>query len=175
MAAIPMTASATTHASNGSAGTNHSGDRPSPLVRALDRLFPQARHGAIRDVGTPRCAGHRPSHESRRRHGRLELFLELSHDRAVVRDERRVSEAHAAETWRRTRAAVLADPGLARRVAIVISAIASLKVSRSWVYEHTRSRGTARTERLPYIKIGKYKRFDPRAVREFLQRRSKIA
>jgi hypothetical protein len=50
-----------------------------------------------------------------------------------------------------------------------------LKVSRSWVYEHTRSRGTSRTERLPYIKIGKYKRFDPRSVREFLQRRSKIA
>ena len=52
---------------------------------------------------------------------------------------------------------------------------ALLKVSRSWVYEHTRSRGTARTERLPYIKIGKYKRFDPRSVREFLLRRSKIA
>jgi excisionase family DNA binding protein len=50
-----------------------------------------------------------------------------------------------------------------------------LKVSRSWVYEHTRSRGAARTERLPYIKIGKYKRFDPRSVRDFLQRRSKIA
>jgi predicted DNA-binding transcriptional regulator AlpA len=52
---------------------------------------------------------------------------------------------------------------------------ALLKVSRSWVYEHTRSRGTARAERLPYIKIGKYKRFDPRSVREFLLRRSKIA
>jgi len=50
-----------------------------------------------------------------------------------------------------------------------------LKVSRSWVYEHTRSRGTARTERLPYIKIGKYKRFDPRSVHEFLLRRTKIA
>ena len=36
-----MTASATTHASNGSAGRNRSGDRPSPLVRALDRLFPK--------------------------------------------------------------------------------------------------------------------------------------
>jgi hypothetical protein len=47
-----------------------------------------------------------------------------------------------------------------------------LKVSRSWVYEHTRSRGTARAERLPYIKGGKYKRFDPRSVREFLVRRS---
>ena len=52
---------------------------------------------------------------------------------------------------------------------------ALLKVSKAWVYEHTRSRGTARTERLPYIKIGKYKRFDPQAVREFLLRRSKIA
>jgi predicted DNA-binding transcriptional regulator AlpA len=50
---------------------------------------------------------------------------------------------------------------------------ALLKVSRSWVYEHTRSRGTARIERLPYIKIGKYKRFDPRSVREFLVRRAK--
>ena len=36
------------------------------------------------------------------------------------------------------------------------------------MYEHTRSRGTARAERLPYIKIGKYKRFDPGAVRDFL-------
>jgi hypothetical protein len=50
-----------------------------------------------------------------------------------------------------------------------------LKVSKAWVYEHTRARGTARAERLPYIKIGKYKRFDPQAVREFLLRRSKIA
>jgi predicted DNA-binding transcriptional regulator AlpA len=48
-----------------------------------------------------------------------------------------------------------------------------LKVSRSWVYEHTRSRGTPRAERLPYLKIGKYKRFDPRSLREFLLRRSK--
>jgi hypothetical protein len=50
-----------------------------------------------------------------------------------------------------------------------------LKVSKAWVYEHTRSRSSARAERLPYIKIGKYKRFDPQAVREFLLRRSKIA
>src|ERR1700730_14430138 len=52
---------------------------------------------------------------------------------------------------------------------------ALLKVSPSWVYEHTRSRGTPRAERLPHIKIGKYVRFDPRSVREFLLRRSKIA
>ena len=48
---------------------------------------------------------------------------------------------------------------------------ALLKVSRRWVYEHTRSRGTPKTERLPYIKIGKYVRFDARAVRAFLQRK----
>jgi hypothetical protein len=42
-------------------------------------------------------------------------------------------------------------------------------------YALTRSRGTTRTERLPYIKIGKYTRFNPQAVREFLLRRSKIA
>jgi excisionase family DNA binding protein len=49
---------------------------------------------------------------------------------------------------------------------------ALLKVRRSWVYEHTRSRRSARAVRLPFIKIGKYKRFDPSAVREFLLRRS---
>ena len=36
-----MTASATSHASNGSAHTTRSGERPSPLVLALDRLFPK--------------------------------------------------------------------------------------------------------------------------------------
>ena len=48
---------------------------------------------------------------------------------------------------------------------------ALLKVSRSWVYEHSRSKHTARSDRLPHIKIGKYVRFDPRAVRAFLQRK----
>jgi excisionase family DNA binding protein len=51
---------------------------------------------------------------------------------------------------------------------------ALLRVSKTWVYEHTRSRGGARAERLPHIKIGKYKRFDAQAIREFLQRRSKV-
>ena len=51
---------------------------------------------------------------------------------------------------------------------------ALLKVSPSWVYEHTRVRRTSRSERLPFIKIGKYTRFEPQAVREFLCRRSKI-
>ncbi len=48
---------------------------------------------------------------------------------------------------------------------------ALLKVSRSWVYEHTRARGLAHSERLPHVKLGKYVRFDPRAVRHFLSQR----
>ena len=48
---------------------------------------------------------------------------------------------------------------------------ALLKVSPSWVYEHTRSRGTPRAERLPHIKIGKYVRFEARAVRAFMERK----
>jgi hypothetical protein len=43
------------------------------------------------------------------------------------------------------------------------------------VYEHTRSRGVPRLERLPHIKVGKYVRFDARSVHAFLLRRSKIA
>ena len=49
---------------------------------------------------------------------------------------------------------------------------ALLKVSKSWVYEHTRARGTPRSERLPYVKLGKYVRFDPRSIRAFLDRRA---
>jgi excisionase family DNA binding protein len=48
---------------------------------------------------------------------------------------------------------------------------ALLKVSRSWVYEHTRARGTPRGERLPYIKIGKYVRFEASALRAFLDKK----
>ena len=51
---------------------------------------------------------------------------------------------------------------------------ALLKVSRSWVYEHTRTR-VPRTDRLPFVKIGKYVRFQSRAVRDFLAKRSRIA
>ena len=55
---------------------------------------------------------------------------------------------------------------------LTVSEVATLlKVSRSWVYEHSRSRGMPRSERLPYIKIGKYVRFDPRAVRAFIERK----
>jgi excisionase family DNA binding protein len=48
---------------------------------------------------------------------------------------------------------------------------AMLKVSKSWVYEHTRSRDTPRSERLPCLKIGKYLRFEARAVRAFLEKK----
>ena len=48
---------------------------------------------------------------------------------------------------------------------------ALLKVTPSWVYEHTRSRAMPRSERLPHIKIGKYVRFEPRALRAFIEKK----
>ena len=46
-----------------------------------------------------------------------------------------------------------------------------LKVPPSWIYERTRRRGEGR---LPFIKLGKYLRFEAVAVRAYLarQRRS---
>ena len=41
-----------------------------------------------------------------------------------------------------------------------------LKVPRSWIYAHTRSKSRIR---LPYLKIGKYLRFYESEVREFLR------
>ena len=58
---------------------------------------------------------------------------------------------------------------------LTVSDVAGLlRVSKSWVYEHTRSRAIAPTERLPHIRIGKYVRFDARAVLSFLARKSHI-
>jgi excisionase family DNA binding protein len=51
---------------------------------------------------------------------------------------------------------------------------ALLKVSRSWVYEHTRKRGR-KDDQLPHLKLGKFVRFDPRLVRAFLARRTRTA
>jgi excisionase family DNA binding protein len=51
---------------------------------------------------------------------------------------------------------------------------ALLRVSKSWIYDHTRKRGTPRSGQLPFIKIGKYVRFEPRAIREFLARRTRM-
>lgn len=47
---------------------------------------------------------------------------------------------------------------------------ALLKVSKSWVYEHTRSRSIPRSERLPHVKVGKYVRFEPPALRAFIEK-----
>ena len=52
----------------------------------------------------------------------------------------------------------------------VADVAALLKVSKSWVYEHTRGRGVPRAERLPHVKIGKYVRFEPRALRAFIEK-----
>ena len=52
---------------------------------------------------------------------------------------------------------------------------ALLKVSKSWVYEHTRSRGTSPEARLPHIRIGKYLRFDAESVRAFLARSARAS
>jgi excisionase family DNA binding protein len=54
----------------------------------------------------------------------------------------------------------------------VADVAALLKVSKSWVYEHTRSRGAPRSDQLPHIKIGKYVRFDPERIRAFLARQT---
>ena len=40
-----------------------------------------------------------------------------------------------------------------------------LKVSVSWVYEHIRPEGT---DRLPFVKLGKYLRFDARDLRAYI-------
>jgi len=49
-----------------------------------------------------------------------------------------------------------------------VSAI--LKVPKSWIYEHTRKRGS---ERLPHIKLGKYLRFEEQSVISYLTRHQK--
>ncbi len=59
---------------------------------------------------------------------------------------------------------------------LTVSDVAALlKVSRSWVYEHTRTRGVRRSDQLPHVKIGKYVRFEPTLVREFIARRTRRA
>ena len=52
---------------------------------------------------------------------------------------------------------------------------ALLKVTPSWVYEHTRGRRLAKSDRLPHVKIGKYVRFDARALRGFLEKKCRVA
>ena len=50
---------------------------------------------------------------------------------------------------------------------LTVSEIAqTLRVPVSWVYERTRRQGF---ERMPHIKLGKYLRFDPNIVSEWLK------
>ncbi|HEV8590979.1 MAG TPA: helix-turn-helix domain-containing protein [Pyrinomonadaceae bacterium] len=49
---------------------------------------------------------------------------------------------------------------------------ALLKVPKSWIYERTRRRGL---DRLPYIKLGKYLRFEESGIRAYLNRNRKSA
>jgi excisionase family DNA binding protein len=44
---------------------------------------------------------------------------------------------------------------------------ALLRVPPSWVYARTRQRGL---EKLPFVRIGKYVRFEPEAIRGFITR-----
>jgi len=58
---------------------------------------------------------------------------------------------------------------------LTVDEVASLfKVSKSWVYEHTRGRGTSRSERLPHVKIGKYVRFEAQAVRAYVEKKCRV-
>jgi excisionase family DNA binding protein len=63
------------------------------------------------------------------------------------------------------------NAGVLHELLTVDDVAALLKVSKSWVYEHTRLRSTPRDERLPHIKIGKYVRFEATAVRAFLEKK----
>ena len=47
-----------------------------------------------------------------------------------------------------------------------------LKVPRTWIYERTRRRGA---ERLPFIKLGKYLRFEETSVKAFIERQRRSA
>jgi excisionase family DNA binding protein len=47
-----------------------------------------------------------------------------------------------------------------------------LKVPRSWVYERTRTRGD---DRLPFVKLGKYVRFEESQVWEYVRRQHRGA
>lgn len=63
------------------------------------------------------------------------------------------------------------DPDELYELLTVDDVAAVLKVSKSWVYEHTRSGRRPRAEQLPHIKLGKYVRFEAQAVRMFLDKK----
>jgi excisionase family DNA binding protein len=72
-------------------------------------------------------------------------------------------------------AAASSDHSELHELLTVDDVAALLKVGRGWVYERTRRRKTDRGLRLPYLKVGKYLRFDPAAVRGFLAKAARNA
>jgi excisionase family DNA binding protein len=66
---------------------------------------------------------------------------------------------------------VAIDPDELHELLTVDDVAAVLKVSKSWVYEHTRSGRRPRAEQLPHIKLGKYVRFEAQTVRMFLDKK----
>lgn len=62
--------------------------------------------------------------------------------------------------------------GEGNRLITVTELAAELSVPVSWIYSHTRLRNL---ERIPHLKLGKYVRFHPLAVRDWLERLGGIA
>ena len=61
---------------------------------------------------------------------------------------------------------------LADELLTVEDVAALFRVPKSWVYERTRRRGA---DRLPFIKLGKYVRFEEQSLRQYLASRRKSA
>ena len=58
---------------------------------------------------------------------------------------------------------------------LTVSEVAALlKVSKSWIYEQTRGRGN-HTSGLPFVKLGKYLRFDSQEIRAYVRSRGRRA
>ena len=64
----------------------------------------------------------------------------------------------------------LLDAESADELLTVEDVAALLRVPQSWVYERTRRRGA---DRLPFIKLGKYVRFEEHSLRQYLATRRK--
>ena len=61
--------------------------------------------------------------------------------------------------------AVLVDPFMGDELLTVNDAARFLHMTVSWVYEHTRDDAE---DRLPFVKLGKYVRFDRTDLREYV-------
>ena len=58
---------------------------------------------------------------------------------------------------------------------LTVSEVAALlKVTKSWIYEQTRGRGN-HTSGLPFVKLGKYLRFDADEIRAYVRSRARRA